>query len=179
MRSRASTSRWPCPPPLHLTLGDDGRHPGLLRGRRDEQPAVLVDRAEGAGDEASADYCGFSDAGLFTVYASVDPKNAAEVLRIVRQETGRPGAGVDAEALARARTRHATALVCSGENGLHRFSQIVGDISTRTPLKAIEEQIAEIDAVTPGRIAEYLKAYPVDGEPALVALGPMESIEPA
>ena len=49
-------------------------------------------------------------------------------------------------------------------------------MSTGTPLKTLEEELAEIDAVTPERIAEYLEAYPLDGEPALVALGPMESL---
>ena len=83
---------------------------------------------------------------------------------------------MDADALVRARTRRATALVCNGENGLHRFSQIVEDLSTGTPLKALEEKLAEIDAVPPERIAEYLRAYPLDGDPALVALGPMASI---
>ncbi|MCH2663525.1 hypothetical protein MK139_04225, partial [bacterium] len=60
-----------------------------------------------------------------------------------------------------------------GQNGLHRFSQIVGDLSTNTPLKSIDDQLAEIDGVTPDGIADYLKAYPVTANPALIALGPM------
>ncbi len=131
---------------------------------------------KGLADEASADYYGFSDAGLFYLYASVDPKNASRVLDIIRQEMADLKKGVDAEALARARTKWATALVCSSEHGLSHFSHIVGSLSTNTPLKPLEEEIAEIEAVTPQRIAEYLEAYPLDGEPALVALGPMESI---
>ena len=63
-----------------------------------------------------------------------------------------------------------------GENGLSRFSQIVGSLSTSTPLKTLEEERAEIDAVTPERIADYLEQYPLDEDPALVALGPMEKL---
>ena len=131
---------------------------------------------KGLADEASADYFGFSDTGLFYLYASVDPKNAAQVLNIIRRELAELKNGVDANALARIRTKKATALVCSSENGLSRFSQIVGSLSTNTPLKTIQEELADIDAVTPERVAEYLDAYPLDGAPALVALGPMASI---
>ena len=69
-----------------------------------------------------------------------------------------------------------TALVVGGEHGLRRFSQIVGSLSTETPLKTLEEELAEIDAVTPERVAEYLERFPLDRDPALVALGPLSSI---
>ena len=71
----------------------------------------------------------------------------------------------------------ATALVASGENSYSRFSQIVGNISTNTPFKTLEEEMADIDAVTPKNIADYLEAYPLDTDPALVALGPMTSLD--
>lgn len=132
---------------------------------------------KGLADEASADYYGFSDTGLFYLYASVDPRNVSQVLEVMRQEVEGLKRGLDPEALARARTKQATGLVCSGENGLRRFSQIVGDLSTGTSLKTLEETIAEIDAVTPERAARYLEAFPLDGEPTMVALGPMEAVE--
>ncbi len=131
---------------------------------------------KGLADEASADFCGFSDTGLFYIYVSVDPKNVSRVLEIVRQEVDELKRGVDGEALARSKTKQATALVTGGEHGLRRFSQIVGSLSTGTPLKTLEEELAEIDAVTPERIAEYLERFPLDGEPAVVALGPLTSI---
>lgn len=129
---------------------------------------------KGLADEASADYYGFSDAGLFYVYLSVDPKNAAEVMEIVQGELKALGNGIDADALERAKTKAGTSLVCSGQHGLHRFSQIVGDLSTNTPLKTLDEHLADIDGVTADRIGDYLSRYPVDVEPALIALGPME-----
>ena len=132
---------------------------------------------KGLADEVSADYFGFSDAGLIHVYASVDPPNVVQVLDIVRHELATLKDGLDEKALERACTKLVTGLVCSAENGLSRFSQIVGSMSTRTPLKSLEEELAEIEAVTPQKVAEYLEAYPLDGEPALVAMGPMEAIE--
>ena len=98
------------------------------------------------------------------------------MLEIVRREIDGLKEGVDGEALARSRTKQATALVIGGEHGLRRFSQIVGSLSTETPLKTLEEELAEIDAVTPKRIAEYLERFPLQCEPALVALGPLTSI---
>lgn len=132
---------------------------------------------KGLADEASADYFGFSDAGLFYLYVSVDPRNASRVLETVREELAALKQGVDAEALARARTKRATALMCNGENGLRRFSQIVGSLSTNTPLKTLEEELAEIEAVSPQRIADYLERFPLEGEPAMVALGPMDQVD--
>ncbi|MDE3000409.1 MAG: pitrilysin family protein [Gemmatimonadota bacterium] len=131
---------------------------------------------KGLADEASADFYGFSDTGLFYVYISVDPENVPQVLEIVRNEIGGLKEGVDGDALARSRTKQATALVVGGEHGLRRFSQIVGSLSTDTPLKTLEEELAGIDAVTPGRVAEYLERYPLDCDPAVVALGPLTSI---
>lgn len=131
---------------------------------------------QGLADEASADYIGFSDAGLFYVYLSVDPQNARKVIDIAQREMADLKNGIDAEALNRAKIKCATGLVCSGENGLSRFSQIVGSLSTHTPLKTLEEELAEIDAVTPARIASYLEQYPLDKAPALVAIGPMENV---
>jgi predicted Zn-dependent peptidase len=132
---------------------------------------------KGLADEASADYFGFSDAGLFYLYVSVDPRNAAQVLEIVHEELAGLKGGVDADALARARTKSATSLMCNGENGLRRFSQIVGSLSTDTPLRTLDEELAEIEAVSPQRVAEYLERFPLDGEPAMVALGPMDEAE--
>jgi predicted Zn-dependent peptidase len=52
----------------------------------------------------------------------------------------------------------------------------VGSLSTNTPLKSLAEEQAEIAAVTSAHIADYLEKYPLDKEPALVALGPMEKL---
>lgn len=131
---------------------------------------------EGLADEVSADYVGFSDTGLFYIYTSVDPKNASQVIDIVKKEMADLKNGIDEEALLRTKTKFATSVACSGENGLSRFSQIVGSLSTGTPLKSLEEEQAEIAAVTPRHIASYLETYPLDQEPALVALGPMEKL---
>ena len=97
-------------------------------------------------------------------------------MEIIQNELDKLKSGVDEDALERARTKLATALVTSGENGLRRFSQIVDRLSTDTPLRSLEEELAEIDSVTPERIAGYLEAFPVNGESALVALGPMEDL---
>lgn len=132
---------------------------------------------QGLADEASAEYINFSDAGLFYVYLSVDPQNASRVLDIVRREMTDLKNGVDNDALLRAKAKKVTGLICNGENGLSRFSQIVGNLSTGTPLKTLAEERAEIDAITPTRIASYLERYPLDADPALVALGPMASFE--
>ena len=128
---------------------------------------------KGLADEASADYYGFSDSGLFYIYLSVDPANAGQVMDIARNELADLSKGIDTDALERAKTKAATSMVCSGQHGLHRFSQIVGDLSTGTPLKSLDEQLAEIDRVSAESIGAYLEKYPVTTDPALMALGPL------
>ena len=128
---------------------------------------------KGLADEASSDYYGFSDSGLFYVYLSVDPSNAEQVVNIVRDELGDLGNGIDSDALERTKTKAATSMVTSGQHGLHRFSQIVGDLSTETPLKSLDEQLEEIDQVSAAGIESYLLKYPVTAEPSIIALGPM------
>ena len=132
---------------------------------------------KGLADEASADYYGFSDSGLFYIYLSVDPTNAGQVMDIVRNELSDLSKTIDSDALERAKTKAATSMVCSGQHGLHRFSQIVGDLSTDTPLKSLDDQLAEIDSVSADSIGSYLEKYPVTSDPALIALGPLS--EPA
>lgn len=129
---------------------------------------------KGLADEASAEYIGFSDAGLFYVYLSVDPDNAAEVVEIVNRELADLSNGIDAAALDRAKTKASTALVCSGQHGLHRFWQVAGSISRDVPLKSLDEQLAEIDRVSTDSVAAYLERFPVTVDPSLIALGPLE-----
>ena len=70
---------------------------------------------------------------------------AEQVVNIVRDELADLGNGIDSDALERTKTKTATSMVTSGQHGLHRFSQIVGDLSADTPLKSLDEQLEEID----------------------------------
>ncbi len=108
------------------------------------------------------------------MYVSVDPVNAGQVIEIIRQELGDLRNGIDTYALERIKTKGATSMLCSGQHGLHRFSQIVGDLSTETPLKSLDDQLAEIDGVSADKVAAYLETYPLTHDPALIALGPLE-----
>ncbi len=133
-------------------------------------------RQAGLADSVAASYAGFSDTGLLFIHASTPPERAQEALDRIREELRRLHDGVNAEEVARARAKEATGLVASGENSLSRFSQLVENLSCDRPLRLLEEELAELDAVTPKRIADYLSAYPTDGEPALVAIGPLDSL---
>lgn len=126
----------------------------------------------GLADEATADFAGFSDAGLIYIYLSVDPARTDEAIEVVLQECRGLHGDIDTGALGRAKTKAATSVVCAGEHGLHRFSQLVDDLSCGAPLRTLDEQIEEIRGVNADTIARYLSSYPLDGEPALVALGP-------
>lgn len=130
----------------------------------------------GLADEAVAEYIGFSDAGLFYVYLSVDPQNVDRALDALRHECRALAENFDAEAFKRVRTKSATSLVCQAEHGLHRFNLLVNDLSTKAPLKSIDQHLAEIQTVDKARIEDYLSHYALHGDPALVAMGPLSEL---
>ena len=83
---------------------------------------------------------------------------------------------INTDALERTKTRAATSVVCSGEHGLHRFGQLVDDLSCGAPLRSLDQQIDDIRRVDADRMGSYLADFPLDRDPALVALGPLTEL---
>ena len=106
----------------------------------------------GLADEATANYVGLSDTGLFYIYLSVDPTRTKEAIDVVLSECQALHDQIDDEALERAKTKAATSVVCSGEHGLSRFGQLVDDVSCNAPLRSLDDQIDEIRSVDTDRI---------------------------
>ena len=131
-------------------------------------------RQKGLVDSIYASHYSFIDSGFMYVYASSAPEKSSEVLGIVKAECARLHDEIDEQALARARVKEAAACVSQGENGLNRWMQLIDRQNAQKPLQSIQEAIAEIDAVTPGKIRAYLERFGLTGQPAMVALGPLE-----
>jgi predicted Zn-dependent peptidase len=81
--------------------------------------------------------------------------------------------GVSEEELGRARTVLKTALVFSGETPFRRLMQVMENWISRRRLLSLEEQVAEIAAVTADSIVRVLRKGPPGARPAVAAVGPL------
>ena len=113
--------------------------------------------------------------GLFTIAASTRPKNASEVLSLVRAEAAAIGAnGVSAEEVARAKEHLKGGLLLSLESTSTRMLRLGRTelVSGRTipPSEVIEK----IDAVTKEQVDGVARALFGSGRLALTVLGPID-----
>ncbi|MGD0092700.1 MAG: pitrilysin family protein [Planctomycetota bacterium] len=128
----------------------------------------------GLAEEAGGGYWGFSDAGLMAAYASCDPDKAGKVERILRAESARLKKGIRPNELQRAKNRARTSLVFMAETPFHRFRQLMQQWHMHRELLTAEEMLARVNAVTLADLHDLLRRYPLDGEPAMIALGPLQ-----
>ena len=170
----------------HLVLGG----PGLARGDERRHAAHVLDQALGGGmasrlfqevrERRGLAYSVFSylslhaEGGTFGVYAGTAPDRVATVLDVLGEELGRAVEGGFGEAeLARARGALTGALVLSLEDTASRMSRLGKSLITGTPLLALDDLIARIDAVTAEDVADVAQA--LLGAPRTLALvGPVE-----
>jgi predicted Zn-dependent peptidase len=113
--------------------------------------------------------------GLFTIAASTRPKNAAEVLGLIRAETANLAErGVTAEEVARAKEHLKGGLLLSLESTSTRMLRL-----GRTELVAgrtipPSEVIAKVDAVTKEQVDAIARTLFAPGRQALTVLGPID-----
>ncbi|MFW9996583.1 MAG: insulinase family protein [Candidatus Odinarchaeota archaeon] len=133
-------------------------------------------KQKGLADRISASHLGFNDSGLMYVYASTAPAKAAEVLGLIREELAKVHRRVDEEALSRARIKTESALVREAEHGLSRWNQLAEIENAGAPRKTVAQALKDLEEVTVDRVKAFLNEYPLEGDPALVPLGPLEEI---
>ena len=113
--------------------------------------------------------------GLFTVAASTRPKNAAEVLGLIRAETANLAEhGVTAEEVARAKEHLKGGLLLSLESTSTRMLRLGRTelVSGRTIPPS--EVIAKVDAVTKEQVDAIARTLFAPGRSALTVLGPID-----
>ena len=133
-------------------------------------------KQKGLVDRVSASHAGFNDSGLMYVYASTAPAKAVEVLGLIREEIAKVHRSIDEAALSRARIKAESALVREAEQGLSRWNQLAEIENAGAQRKTVAQAMKDIEDVTVDRVKAFLEEYPLEGEPALVPLGPLEKI---
>jgi predicted Zn-dependent peptidase len=119
---------------------------------------------------------GYSDGGVFGVYAGTGEKEAAELLPVLCDEFAKLKLGFSPDELARARAQLKSGLLMSLEATSARVEQHAGHMSTfGRPFDSGEliRRIDEVDGAAVARVAARLSS----AKPSFAALGPIKQVE--
>lgn len=119
------------------------------------------------------------DTGQFVVYAGTRPENAAEVVRLIRQETDSIAAhGVTDEEFERVREGLKGQLVLSLESTRSRMNPLGKSEVTGSELLSVDEVVARIDAVEPQDVHALARTI-FDGKHTLAMIAPFDESQVA
>jgi predicted Zn-dependent peptidase len=114
---------------------------------------------------------------MIGIYTGTSEKNAGEIAPIVAGEMTALASGATEAEVARARAQLKAALLMGLESPQVRCEQMTSQLYVYGRLLTVEELIARIDAVDVGAVRRFAERVCGQGEPALVALGPVKRLE--
>ena len=134
----------------------------------------------GLSPRAGAHHIDYTDCGMFILFASCEPDRVDRVVEAMRKEGKRIGSErVEEHEVARVRNKRRTSLAVEAEAPYHRLTQLMDDMEVYGRPRTVEEMLAEVDAVTVERLAEYFEQYPIGEGGHLASVGPRHWPEPA
>ena len=132
---------------------------------------------KGLADSAMTQFSPFDGLGMLFAYIGAPPDQAGEVLKLVRAEIASAEAdGVYEDELARAKAKLIGSTVLDGESTMRRMMNLPHSWLIDGRLKTIEEDIADIEAVTVQDVNRVFKSWPSADHTVLVTLGPRDDI---
>jgi predicted Zn-dependent peptidase len=130
---------------------------------------------EGIAPRAGVWRVDYAECGLMMLYGECDPQQCEALTdAMVHQAKKMAADGISEEAVQRVRNRRRTSLAIESEAPYYRINQILDDIDYRDVPQTVEERLAEVDAVTPQRVAEYLEAYSLIEGGHFISVGPRD-----
>jgi predicted Zn-dependent peptidase len=133
----------------------------------------------------SADHM-YLETGSFTVYAGTQGSNAAEVMKIVRDEAGKVAGGeLTEEEVERAKGHVRGGLVLSMDDPGGRMSRLGRSELVHGEVLTVDELLEKVDAVTVADVERVAKRIFVNGGAVLASVGPVAegsldfAVEPA
>ena len=115
---------------------------------------------------------GFSDAGVFGIYAGTGPEKAQELGNVIVQELKRLSGSISTDELARAKAQLKTGLVMCLEQSSSRAEQIARQMllfGRVIPIAELIEKVENVDVATLVRLAENLT---IQKTPSIALVGP-------
>lgn len=134
----------------------------------------LVD--PGIVESADLSYNDYEGSGIWSTYLCSNPETASENLsRIadIYQDVNRRSITFDE--LEQARNKVASRIVLSGERPMGRLSSLGGNWMYRKEYRTIEDDLADLRAVSLEDVRELLDKYPL-GQTTVAGIGPLEEL---
>lgn len=132
---------------------------------------------KGLAEAAVSQYSPFNGLGMHFFYIGSAPDAAADVLALVRAEIASIEAdGVHEDELARAKAKLIGSTVLDGESTMRRMMNLPNSWLIDGRLKTIEEDIADIEAVTVEDVNRVFQHWPSADRTVMLTMGPRDDI---
>ncbi len=133
---------------------------------------------KGLAEAAMAQYSPFDGLGMMFYYIATTPEATPDVLSLVRDEIASIEAdGAHEDELARARAKLIGHIVLDGESTMRRMLNLPHSWLIDGKLKTLEEDIADIEAVTVEDVNRVFREWPSAGRTVLLTMGPRDDIQ--
>ncbi len=163
-----------------VSEGDDDVYAAMLTGM------VLGDGSgsrlfwniyqKGLAESVAASLSPFDQTGMMVAFISTTPDHAPGVLELVKAEMkGVQDDGVQDDELRRAKDKLISRTVLDGESAYSRMQDLAYTWVTEHRLRTIEEEMAEIEAVTLADVRRVLDRYPYTANSVLATYGPLDA----
>jgi predicted Zn-dependent peptidase len=131
---------------------------------------------KGLAETAAASLSTLDNTGLMLAFASTTPEQAPRVFELVQAElVSLQKDGVHEDELRRAKDKLVSRTVLDGESAFSRMQDLAYTWVARNKLRTIEDEVAEIEAVTLADIRRVLDRFPVTAPHVFTAYGPLEA----
>ena len=122
-------------------------------------------------------HSGFDDNGLFAVYAGTGPDELQDMIPVIMDEMRKSADALPPAELNRARAQVKAQFLMSSEKCFARAELWASQLLTYGHLKPIAGILAQLDAATQADLSR-VAANILSSSPSVIALGPVETLEP-
>jgi len=130
---------------------------------------------EGVAPHAGVWRVDYAECGLMMLSGQCEP-DCCDALAEAMQEQARKisTANVLDKEVQRVKNRRRTTLALESEAPYYRLGQLLDDIDYRQRPRTVQERLADVDAITPQSIADYLEQYPITKGGHFISVGPRD-----
>jgi predicted Zn-dependent peptidase len=129
----------------------------------------------GIAPRAGAFRLDYHDCGLMALSGMCPPENAEKLTEAMQREAEKiTRDGVRPAEVQRVKTRRRTTLAQEAETPYLRLAQLRDDMECRGRVRTVEERLAEVDAITPQHVADYLQRWPITRDGFFLSVGPRD-----
>jgi predicted Zn-dependent peptidase len=130
---------------------------------------------KGLAETAVASISPLDRTGMLVTFLSTTPDQAQAVLELARAELrGLQADGVREDELRRAKDKLVSRTVLDGDSAFSRMQELTSNWVSRHEVRSIQDEVHEIERVSPADIRRVLDRFPVTERQVLVGYGPLE-----